>query len=127
MPNSLNISNDDINTLVKAFGTPLQIYDGSLIIENQKNFIETMNLKITEFVNYILTIVDDEQKELIQKEISVLRDDRLKCLLFIMTISEKSKNKNIDEFMKKYKIKEEFKERIEMFYTIFLELKCLLC
>lgn len=52
MPNSLNISNDDINTLVKAFGTPLQIYDGSLIIENQKNFIETMKSNFSNFRQY---------------------------------------------------------------------------
>lgn len=44
MPTQLNISDNNIINLCNTFGTPLQIYDGSLIIENQKNFIKARTI-----------------------------------------------------------------------------------
>jgi len=32
MPIKLNLQDDDIRSLVKSFGSPLQLYDGSLIV-----------------------------------------------------------------------------------------------
>ena len=52
MPNQLNISEETIRNLTNAFGTPLQIYDGSLIVENQKNFIDTMTSNFPKFRQY---------------------------------------------------------------------------
>ena len=53
MPISLNLPEKELRHLVETFGSPLQIYDGSLIVENQKNFIKIYKLKI---IIYKLTI-----------------------------------------------------------------------
>jgi diaminopimelate decarboxylase len=42
MPVNLKITNEDIKNLVSKYGTPLQIYDGDLMIENFNKFLETM-------------------------------------------------------------------------------------
>ena len=52
MPIKLNLKDDDIRSLVKSFGSPLQLYDGSLIVENQKNFIKTMSETFSNFRQY---------------------------------------------------------------------------
>jgi diaminopimelate decarboxylase len=52
MPIELKLLDNEIKSLVKTFGSPLQIYDGSLIIENQKKFIETMTQNFTTFRQY---------------------------------------------------------------------------
>lgn len=52
MPTNLNLSNNEINDLVKEYGTPLQIYDGRLIIENQEKFINTMKSYFPTFRQY---------------------------------------------------------------------------
>ena len=52
MPIKLNLTDKDIKSLVTSFGTPLQIYDGSLIIENQKKFINTMTENFPTFKQY---------------------------------------------------------------------------
>jgi len=52
MPISLNLPENEIRHLAKTFETPLQIYDGSLIIENQKNFINTMTNNFPNFRQY---------------------------------------------------------------------------
>jgi len=52
MPTPLNLPDDEIRSLVNTFQTPLQIYDGSLIIENQKNFINTMTNNFPNFKQY---------------------------------------------------------------------------
>lgn len=52
MPIPLNLPENEIRHLAKTFETPLQIYDGSLIIENQKNFINTMTNNFPNFRQY---------------------------------------------------------------------------
>jgi diaminopimelate decarboxylase len=52
MPIPLNLPENEIKHLAKTFETPLQIYDGSLIIENQKNFINTMTNNFPNFRQY---------------------------------------------------------------------------
>jgi len=52
MPIPLNLPENEIRHLAKTFETPLQIYDGSLIIENQKNFINTMTTNFPSFKQY---------------------------------------------------------------------------
>ena len=52
MPTQLNLPENEIRHLAKTFETPLQIYDGSLIIENQKNFINTMTNNFPNFKQY---------------------------------------------------------------------------
>lgn len=52
MPTPLTISDNDIINLLNTFGTPLQIYDGTLIIENQINFIKTMTKNFPNFRQY---------------------------------------------------------------------------
>lgn len=52
MPISLNISDNDIINLCNIYSTPLQIYDGSSIIENQTNFIKTMTNNFPNFRQY---------------------------------------------------------------------------
>jgi diaminopimelate decarboxylase len=52
MPIPLNLPENEIRHLAKTFETPLQIYDGSLIIENQKIFINTMTNNFPNFRQY---------------------------------------------------------------------------
>ena len=52
MPLSLNLPEKDLRHLVETFGSPLQIYDGSLIVENQKYFINTMTNNFPNFKQY---------------------------------------------------------------------------
>lgn len=52
MPISLNLPEKELRHLVETFGSPLQIYDGSLIVENQKNFINTMTSNFPNFKQY---------------------------------------------------------------------------
>jgi diaminopimelate decarboxylase len=52
MPSVLNLSDNDIKQLCKIYGTPLQIYDGSMIIENQQNFINLMKNNFPTFRQY---------------------------------------------------------------------------
>ena len=52
MPISLNLPEKELRHLVETFGSPLQIYDGSLIVENQKNFINTMSSNFPNFKQY---------------------------------------------------------------------------
>ena len=52
MPTVLNLSDNDIKQLVRIYGTPLQIYDGSMIIENQQNFINLMKNNFPTFRQY---------------------------------------------------------------------------
>jgi len=52
MPIKINTSDEYLKYLVKLFETPLQIYDGSLIIENQKKFIKTMTDNFPNFRQY---------------------------------------------------------------------------
>jgi len=52
MPTKLSISDNEIKNLTNAFGTPLQIYDGSMIVENQKTFIKLMSDKFKNFRQY---------------------------------------------------------------------------
>jgi diaminopimelate decarboxylase len=52
MPTVLNLSDNDIKQLTSIFGTPLQIYDGSMIIENQQNFINLMKNNFPTFRQY---------------------------------------------------------------------------
>jgi diaminopimelate decarboxylase len=52
MPIPLKIQIDEIKNLVESFGTPLQVYDGLLMIENQKKFIKTMTDNFPNFRQY---------------------------------------------------------------------------
>jgi len=52
MPTVLNLSDNDIKQLTNIFGTPLQVYDGSMIIENQQNFINLMKNNFPNFRQY---------------------------------------------------------------------------
>jgi len=52
MPLPLNLPDDKIRFLAKTYKTPLQIYDGSLIIENQNNFIKSMTQNFPNFRQY---------------------------------------------------------------------------
>jgi diaminopimelate decarboxylase len=52
MPLPLNLPEKDLRHLVETFGSPLQIYDGSLIVENQKKFINTMTSNFPNFKQY---------------------------------------------------------------------------
>ena len=52
MPTPLSISSSEINDLVSTYGTPLQIYDGNLIVKNQIKFIETMSKNFIGFKQY---------------------------------------------------------------------------
>ncbi len=52
MPTPLSISNENILDLVSTYDTPLQIYDGNLIIKNQIKFIQTMSKNFNGFKQY---------------------------------------------------------------------------
>ena len=52
MPTNLNLTSEAINNLIKEYGTPLQIYDGRLIIDNQKKFITSMKKYFPTFRQY---------------------------------------------------------------------------
>jgi diaminopimelate decarboxylase len=52
MPSDLNLSDNDIKQLTRIYGTPLQIYDGSMIIENQQNFMSLMKNNFPTFRQY---------------------------------------------------------------------------
>lgn len=52
MPPPLTIPDSKINELLNTYGTPLQIYDGDLIVSNQKNFINTMSKNFPTFRQY---------------------------------------------------------------------------
>jgi len=52
MPTNLNLTSDAINNLIKEYGTPLQIYDGRLIIDNQEKFITSMKKYFPTFRQY---------------------------------------------------------------------------
>ena len=52
MPTPLSISDEKIKELVYTFNTPLQIYDGNLILKNQQKFIDTMTNNFIGFRQY---------------------------------------------------------------------------
>ena len=52
MPIKLNLTSEKINELINTYGTPLQIYDGRLIIENQNNFISIMKSHFSNFKQF---------------------------------------------------------------------------
>ena len=52
MPIPLNLPDIQVRKLVETFGTPLQVYDEDLIINNQKNFINTMINNFPTFRQY---------------------------------------------------------------------------
>jgi diaminopimelate decarboxylase len=52
MPVNLKITNEDIKNLISTYGTPLQIYDGDLMIENFNNFLDIMSGKFKNFKQY---------------------------------------------------------------------------
>ena len=52
MPTVLNLLDNDIKQLVRIYGTPLQIYDGTMIIENQQNFMNLMKNNFPTFRQY---------------------------------------------------------------------------
>lgn len=52
MPISLNLPEDELRSLIDTFQTPLQIYDGTLIVENQNNFIKKMTSNFPNFKQY---------------------------------------------------------------------------
>jgi diaminopimelate decarboxylase len=52
MPTKLDLTSDKIHELINTYGTPLQIYDGRLIVENQNNFISIMKSKFPTFRQY---------------------------------------------------------------------------
>jgi diaminopimelate decarboxylase len=52
MPVNLKINNEEIKNLVSKYGTPLQIYDGDLMIENFNNFLDIMSGKFKSFKQY---------------------------------------------------------------------------
>jgi diaminopimelate decarboxylase len=52
MPTPLTIPDSKINELVNTYGTPLQIYDGDLIVSNQRKFIDTMTKNFSTFRQY---------------------------------------------------------------------------
>ena len=52
MPTPLSISDEKVKELVNTYGTPLQIYDGNLILKNQQKFIDTMTNNFIGFRQY---------------------------------------------------------------------------
>ena len=52
MPTKLNLTSEKINELINTYSTPLQIYDGRLMIENQNNFISTMKYNFPNFKQF---------------------------------------------------------------------------
>ena len=52
MPTPLNLSNEQLKKIVDKEGTPLQIYDEQLIIENLKDFLKNMSRNFPGFRQY---------------------------------------------------------------------------
>jgi diaminopimelate decarboxylase len=52
MPTPLNLSNEKLKKIVETEGTPLQIYDEQLIIENLKDFLKNMSRNFPGFRQY---------------------------------------------------------------------------
>jgi diaminopimelate decarboxylase len=52
MPTPLTIPDTTVRSLVDTFGTPLQIYDGDLIVDNQTKFIRAMANNFPTFRQY---------------------------------------------------------------------------
>ena len=52
MPIDINLNEKQIHELIEKYGTPLQIYDGNLIIKNYNNFINTISKKLNIFKQF---------------------------------------------------------------------------
>ena len=52
MPVNLKLSNESLQKIIDIEGTPLQIYDGELIIENLKDFLNKMSSNFAGFRQY---------------------------------------------------------------------------
>jgi len=88
-----------------------------------KNLLST---KFDNFQKFILEIISEEQKVSFNEQIESLKNDFSKILLFVIFIKKENLNKNIDEFMQKFKINESNKPKIEEYYLFFLDIKNLI-
>ena len=52
MPIDINLNENQIKEQIDKYGTPLQIYDGNLIIQNYNNFINIMSNKLNIFKQF---------------------------------------------------------------------------
>jgi len=74
------------------------------------------------FFFFFSSIIDEEniKNRLYTNKLLI---NRIFINTFFKKINEETKNKNIDEFMQKFNIKENHKSEIEKYYNLFIEYK----
>ena len=84
---------------------------------------ELIDQKINSFVDYIYSIVNEDRKNELEDEMTTLKTNYMKILMFIMFLKKENMNENIHEFMQKYDIDPVNYYKIEEYYDFFIEMK----
>ena len=91
-----------------------------------KDFIETLKCKANNFKDFIISVVPENKKDLLNNQINDFQNNFIKILMFVIFIKKENMNDNIDEFMNKYSIPENNKQKITDYFEYFLQIKELL-
>ena len=84
---------------------------------------ELIDQKINSFVDYIYSIVNENRKTDLEDEMSSLKSNYMKILMFIMFLKKENMDENIHEFMQKYDIDPVNYYKIKEYYDCFIEMK----
>jgi len=89
-------------------------------------FSDCIEKKISNFIEFIYTVIDDEHKIKFDDYKKKLKDNYWQMFLFIIYINEKNKDKYVNEFMQQFNIGIEHKQKINAYYEYFISVKDLI-
>jgi len=89
-------------------------------------FSNSIEKKISNFIEFINSIIDDEHKIKFDEYKKKLKDNYWQMFLFIIYINEKNKDKYVNEFMQQFNIGIEHKQKINAYYDYFIWIKNLI-
>ena len=78
---------------------------------------ETLSQKIKNFKKFIYEIVPENKKDLLNDEFKDIENNYMKILMFVIFLTEKNMEKNINEFIQKFEIAESHKNKISQYYN----------